>query len=95
MNDTERNRIIEACRQRDVAMIAVFGSTARGEAGRDSDIDLLVRFTKPKSLLTLVRLERELAATLNRKVDLLTEAAISPYLRSSILNDLQVIYGTR
>jgi hypothetical protein len=65
---------------------------ARGEAGEASDIDLLVEFSRRKSLLALVSLERMISAALGRKVDLLTEAAISPYLRDRIKNELQVIY---
>ncbi len=88
----DTNKLIEICRQNDVAMIGVFGSMARGEATEQSDIDLLVRFSKRKSLLTLVRLEREMSEALGRKVDLLTEAAISPYLRDDIKQALRVIY---
>jgi hypothetical protein len=88
----DRNKLIEVCRQNDVAKIGVFGSFARGEATEQSDIDLLVYFSKRKSLLALVALERQLTAALGRKVDLLTEAAISPYLRSRILGEVQVIY---
>ena len=73
-------------------MIGVFGSAARGEATDESDIDLLVEFSKRKSLLALVRLERELSTALDRKVDLLTEAAISPYLRERVKQGLKVIY---
>ena len=90
--DTEK--LIEICHQNDVAMIGVFGSMARGEATEDSDIDLLVKFSKRKSLLTLVRVEREMSTALGRKVDLLTEAAISPYLRDRIKRELKVIYGS-
>jgi len=48
-------------------MIGVFGSMARGEARKESDIDLLVRFSKRKSLLAVIRLERELCEALGRK----------------------------
>ena len=89
------DQLIEICRKNDVAMIGVFGSAARGEAAGQSDIDLLVEFAKRKSLLALVKLERELSAALGRKVDLVTEAAISPYLREGILRELQVIYEAR
>jgi uncharacterized protein len=95
MNSAERDTIIEMCRNNDVSMIGIFGSTARGEASASSDLDLLVRFARPKSLLALVRLERSLSEVLGRKVDLLTESAISPYLKDRILNELMVIYGTR
>lgn len=76
-------------------MIGIFGSMARGETKHGSDIDLLVRFSKRKSLLAVVRLERELSEALGRKVDLLTEGALSPYLRDRILNEMRVVYGKR
>ena len=87
--------LIEVCRHNDVVKIGVFGSTARGEAGPDSDIDLIVEFSERKSLLALVALERQLTRALGRKVDLLTEAALSPYLRDRIMRELQVIYEAR
>jgi len=89
----DANKLIEICRQNDVLMVGIFGSVARGEANDQSDIDLLVEFSKPKSLLALVALERQISTALGRKVDLLTEAAISPYLRDRIKRDLRVIYG--
>lgn len=88
----DATKLIEICRNKDVAMIGVFGSMARGEATGQSDIDLLVRFSKRKSLLALVKLERELSAALGRGVELLTEAAISPYLRDIIQQELKVLY---
>jgi uncharacterized protein len=87
--------LIDLCRQNDVTKLEVFGSTARGEAQDDSDIDLLVEFSKRKSLLALVSLERRMTTALGRKVDLLTEAAISPYLRERINRDRRIIYEAR
>ena len=87
--------VVDICRQNDVGMVGVFGSMARGEATPTSDVDLLIRFTQKKSLLAMVRLERQLSEAIGRKVDLLTEAAISPYLRSHILHELQILYETR
>jgi hypothetical protein len=52
----------------------------------------VVKFSQPISLLQFAALERQLSEALGRKVDLLTEAAISPYLRDKIEQDLQVIY---
>jgi len=88
--DTEK--LIELCRQHDIVKVGLFGSMARGEANAKSDIDLLVEFSKRKSLLALVAAERQISTALGRKVDLLTEAAISPYLRDRIKRDLRVIY---
>lgn len=88
-------KLIDVCRRNDVSMVGIFGSMVRGEAKKNSDIDLIVRFSKRKSLLFMVRLERELAETLGRKVDLLTENSISPYMREQVLREMQVVYGSR
>ncbi|MCK8519078.1 nucleotidyltransferase domain-containing protein [Methanoculleus sp. 7T] len=55
----------------------VFGSYAHGEAGATSDIDIPVRFARPKSLFQLVRIEDELRRALGRDVGLVTENAAS------------------
>ena len=91
----DANKLVEICRQNDVAQVSIFGSMARGEATEQSDIDLLVQFSKRKSLLALVALERKISTALGKKVDLLTEAAISLYLRDRIKHDLRVIYEAR
>jgi len=86
------DKLIEICRANDAALLGVFGSVARGEDTSTSDIDLMVKFSSRKSLLDIVKLERELSTGLGKTVDLLTEAAISPYLRDRILSELKVIY---
>jgi predicted nucleotidyltransferase len=88
------DKVIRICRDNDAAMVGVLGSVARGEDTSESDIDLMVKFSKRKSLLDIVRIERELSTAIGKKVDLLTEAAISPYLRDRILSELKVIYET-
>ena len=86
--------VVKICRNNDAEMVGVFGSIARGEDTLASDVDLMVKFSKRKSLLDIVRIERELSTAIGKKVDLLTEAAISPYLRDRILSELRVIYET-
>ncbi len=81
--------------EHDVAYAGVFGSVARGEERPGSDVDILIKFEKPKSLLDIVRLERELSSALGREVDLVTEASLSPYIREGVLRDLRVFYGVR
>ena len=63
--------IRKLCEENDVDMLGAFGSVARGESTADSDIDLLVRFSKRKGLLFMIHLERELSEALGRDVDLL------------------------
>jgi hypothetical protein len=89
------NKLVELCRQNDVRQLSIFGSVARGEADEQSDIDLVVSFSKRISLLRMVALERQFSEALGKKVDLLTEAAISPDLRERIKRDLQVLYEAR
>ena len=70
-----------------VVSLSVFGSFARGEADRESDIDLLVEFSQPIGLFDFVRLRDHLEALLGRPVDLVTPDALHPALRGSILSE--------
>ena len=92
MEHLEYNKLIKVCRSHGARKVSLFGSFVRGEADPDSDIDLIVVFANPTGFLALVRLERELSEVMGRKVDLLTEQAISPHLRDKILSEQQVIY---
>jgi hypothetical protein len=87
-----KDLLIKTCRKNNVQKLCLFGSMARGEATQNSDIDLLIKFSKRKSLLDMILLENELTEKIGRKIDLLTESAISPYLKDRINNELVVIY---
>jgi len=93
----KRNRILEkiaqALKEQGATKVAIFGSYARGEERPESDIDVIVEFSERKSLLELVKIERELYETLGIKVDLLTEKSISPYLIDIVRQEMEVIYG--
>ena len=92
MDKIDIDKLIKILRRNNVRRIAIFGSFAREDAGPESDVDLLVTFSGRVGLLALVKLERELSEELDRKVDLLTENSISPYLRDIILSEQKVIY---
>ena len=93
--ETEIKIIAPILKNSDVVFAGVFGSYARGEATEKSDLDLLIKFAKPKTLLNLVRLERELSSIFKKKVDLTTEGALSPHIKDAVLHDLKIIYGKR
>jgi predicted nucleotidyltransferase len=57
---------------------------ARGEARADSDVDLLVEMDSGRSLLDLIELTQNLETLLERKVDILTDEGLSPYLEQRI-----------
>ena len=64
--------------------IRVFGLRAMGVETPNSDLDLLVEFTRSLSLIKLIKIERELSEQLGIHVDLLTEGALSPFLKDKI-----------
>jgi uncharacterized protein len=70
-----------------VASLAVFGSVARGEAGPESDIDILVEFRGEATLARFMDLKSMLEATLGRRVDLVTQKALRDRLRPGIEKD--------
>lgn len=67
--------------------IAIFGSFARGEAGEDSDIDIMVEFSEPVGF-EIVDLVEELEEMLHHKVDLVSKKAIRPNLMPFVKKDL-------
>lgn len=70
-----------------VEELFVFGSVARGEASPDSDIDILVSFSEPVGLFHFLRLRAALAEALGHPVDLVTQDALKPAFRESILKE--------
>ncbi len=85
-------KIAQVLKNKGARKIAIFGSYARNEQKPGSDIDVIVEFSGRKSLLELVRIERELSEILGIRVDLLTEKSISPYLIDSIKKEMESIY---
>lgn len=80
-----KKQVLPLLRKNKVKKAGVFGSYARGEQKKASDIDILIEFNG--SLLDLVHLERELQEHLGRKVDLLTYRSIHPLLKKRILQE--------
>ncbi len=82
-----KKSIVTILKKNDVSKAGIFGSYARGEAKKNSDIDILIRFRGRKSLFDLVGLEMELKKALKRKIDLLTYNSINPRLKDRILGE--------
>ena len=60
-----------------------------------SDLDILVRFRRPLSLLRFTSLQRRLSRQVGRPVDLVTEDSLSPYLRRPIHRQQILLHGER
>jgi predicted nucleotidyltransferase len=71
-----------------VEEIAVFGSYATVEHGQDSDLDVLVHFSRPVGLFHFIELEDYLSALLGIKVDLVSKKALKPRIGRNILNEM-------
>jgi predicted nucleotidyltransferase len=87
----EKNKIVSILKRYGVVKAAVFGSFARGKAGKNSDLDLLVKFGGQKSLLDLASLKIELEDKIRRKVDVLTYNSLHPLLKGIILKEQKKI----
>lgn len=76
------------------AKVGIFGSFARGENIKGSDLDILVKFKERISLLQLVQIEQELTDKLGISIDLVTENSLkNPRLKMYIEKDLITIYA--
>jgi len=84
--------IVPILKDNGAEFIGIFGSYARGENKSESDLDVLVKFSKPKGLFDIIGLERELSEKLERRVDLVTQGALSPYIKDNVFKDLKIIY---
>lgn len=67
--------------------VRVFGSRARGTAGPTSDLDLLVDLRPGANLLDIIAIKQDTEDMLGCSVDVVTEAALSPYLRDAVLTE--------
>ena len=84
-----KNIILNYFKEYNPLKVGIFGSYARGDNKKGSDIDILVEFKESPSLLTLIRLENELSEILSTKVDLVTTGALkNKRIKKSIKKDL-------
>ncbi len=79
--------LLPVLKRHGVSHAALFGSVARGEGKRKSDLDILIEFKGKKSLLHLVALKFELEKKTRRRVDLVTYRALHPAIRDRILSE--------
>ena len=95
-NQQIREQILPIIKAYKINYAAIFGSFARGENKKDSDLDLLVNFSKPVSYFDLVEVEQKIARKIKiKKVDLVTLDALHPLIRKSVNKDIKVIYDQR
>ena len=82
-----RDEILRLAARHGANNVRVFGSRARGQADRDSDVDFLVDLEEGRSLLDLGGLLMDLQDLLGRRVDVVTENGLHWYIRDRVLNE--------
>ena len=81
-------RILPILKRNNIVRAGVFGSYARGDYKKNSDIDLLVEINDKKmSLLGFIHIKNILEESLGRKVDLVEYKLIRPEIKDNILNE--------
>ena len=83
-----KSKAIKILKKNKVKRAGIFGSYARGDQKKNSDIDILVEIDDPNmSLLDFIGIMQELKEKLKRKVDLVEYKAIKPLIKNRILNE--------
>lgn len=83
------------CRRQGISYLGLFGSFARGDFNANSDVDLLVDYSKEspvKGLLSHIGVAQEFESLFNRPVDLMERSILKPELKSYIEKDLKTLY---
>ncbi|MBU1252170.1 MAG: nucleotidyltransferase domain-containing protein [Nanoarchaeota archaeon] len=87
--DKLKTKIVKILKKYEIVRAGIFGSYARGEPNKNSDIDILIQIRNGKkfSLFDLSGLKINLEEKLGKKVDINTYRALHPKLKSRILNE--------
>jgi uncharacterized protein len=92
---TNSDALAAFCRAHGIRKLSLFGSTLKGTARPDSDIDLLVEFEAgcTPGLIKLASMEDDLSDMLGRKVDLRTPGDLSRHFRDEVMRTAEVQYA--
>ncbi len=83
----KREEILRIAAQHGARNLRVFGSVARGDAGADSDLDLLVDMEPGRSLFDMGGLLMDLQDLLGCTVDIVSERGLRPRIRERVLSE--------
>lgn len=90
-------KLANFCKRNDIVFMAIFGSFLKGKYSKKSDVDIAIEFEKnsQKTLLDLIRIEKELGKIFKRKVDLGIFSSINPHIIDNVKKEMRVIYEKR
>lgn len=85
--ESVREEILKLARKHGATNVRVFGSVARGDAHKASDLDLLVDMEKGRTLFDFIAFWQDVEEFLGTKVDVATENSLSPLIREDVLKE--------
>ena len=85
LGEAQREEITRIAARHGARSVRLFGSHAHGEPTPSSDVDLLVELGPESTLLDLIAIKQDVEDLLGCPVDVVTEAAVSPYIRDEVL----------
>ena len=88
-NEIEKieRKIIPLLKKHNVSRAGIFGSYARGEQNKRSDVDILVEVNKDMGLIEFISFKMLLEKAIKRKIDLVEYQTIRKELKDRILNE--------
>ena len=92
MIDTIKLQIIPILKKYGVSRASLFGSVVRGDAHKNSDVDILIEVDKKTTLFDMIDIKSDLEGVLKKKVDLVEYKGIKSALRENILSSQLQIY---
>jgi predicted nucleotidyltransferase len=85
-------KLVKILRKNDVAKAGIFGSYARGEQNKKSDLDILVQIDKRINLFDFIGIKQDIEDELGMNVDLVEYSCIKPAIREQVLaEEIRVI----
>jgi predicted nucleotidyltransferase len=81
----KRDEILKITARHGAKKIRLFGSILRDDIKEKSDVDFLVELEKDRSLLDIIAIKQDLEDLLGCSVDVVTDSALSPYIRDEVL----------
>ena len=85
--ETQRDAILRLAKLHGATRVRIFGSMARDDADLDSDVDILVDLEPGRTLLDIGGFLMDLQDLLGRRVDVVTESALHPRIRDTVLRE--------
>ena len=82
-----KEKVVPVLKEYKVTKAGIFGSYARGEQNKESDVDILINVDEGIDLIDLIQLRTRLQKATKKKIDLVQYDTIRKELRKSILNE--------